>query len=219
MPNHLTTVCRVTGNDAAAFFEAHFKTTKGSDDSLTFDFETIRAKPEIVDKTEPGFPLSKVSHIDHVLEWAEEKAATDKELADALKKGRDAVQCFRETGHWNWYDWDIANWGTKWNSYACHVRDRTASSVLFEFQTAWSFPEPIFEALAERYPELIFETETIDEGGGEFVGRYAGDLRTFERVSDDDARYERVYGRKRDTEDDEEDEDGESGSGAEVGSP
>jgi hypothetical protein len=48
-------------------------------------------------------------------------------------------------GFKNWYDWCVANWGTKWNSYDFQVQDSCVT-----FSTAWSPPEPVIAKLAEK---------------------------------------------------------------------
>src|SRR5699024_1576954 len=70
----------------------------------------------------------------------------------------------RDYGAPNWYDWCVAHWGTKWNSYVGHFED--LASGYFEFSTAWSVPEPIFAKLAEILPEHTIEIHSEDEGGG-----------------------------------------------------
>lgn len=68
-----------------------------------------------------------------------------------------------------WYSWSIKKWGTKWNAYRCMLRGSVfdapgASGALeFSFCTAWSFPEPVFRALAEKYPTLRFECACWEE--------------------------------------------------------
>lgn len=64
-------------------------------------------------------------------------------------------------GSANWYDWSIANWGTKWNSYG--YSDGTPKGFdgsTIEFQTAWSCATPVIAALAEKYPDLGHLSET-----------------------------------------------------------
>ena len=49
-----------------------------------------------------------------------------------------------------WYAWACDNWGTKWN--ACDARYSTEDPEHeIRFETAWSPPEPVFEALAQRF--------------------------------------------------------------------
>ena len=91
--------------------------------------------------------------------WDELSSA--EQLAHNLKfQGRD------------WYDWNVREWGTKWD--ACDIYlERTDDLIAnIGFQTAWSPPEPIFKAIVEQFPELGFEIFYEEEQGwgGELTG-------------------------------------------------
>ena len=48
----------------------------------------------------------------------------------------------------DWYNWRIDNWGTKWNASDCYIifnKDR----IVFTFNTAWSAPRNIILKIAE----------------------------------------------------------------------
>jgi hypothetical protein len=77
----------------------------------------------------------------------------------------------KEFGTDNWYNWQIANWGTKWNSYS-HFGLDDDGEPFFGFQTAWSHPLPIIEALSIKFPEVKFEVRFADEDFGYNVGSY-----------------------------------------------
>lgn len=66
-----------------------------------------------------------------------------------------------------WYEWNIENWGTKWNGY---------DTVLFEggvqFDTAWSHPLPVIEALSRRHPGVEIDVQFADEDLGHNCGHY-----------------------------------------------
>lgn len=62
-------------------------------------------------------------------------------------------------GYSNWYDWCVKNWGTKWNASNVHWD----GNDYVEFDTAWSFPEPIFVKLAEMYPEVVISADFAHE--------------------------------------------------------
>ena len=51
-------------------------------------------------------------------------------------------------GFSSWYDWSVANWGTKWNAYETEFDEE-----YLYFKTAWDTPLPIFEKLAELNPD------------------------------------------------------------------
>ena len=67
-----------------------------------------------------------------------------------------------------WYEWRVANWGTKWNAGDVEMSESEAQAV-FTFNTAWSPPVPVIEQLAEKYPDLIVSL-AYDEPGMDFGG-------------------------------------------------
>lgn len=75
-------------------------------------------------------------------------------------------------GQNNWYDWSLANWGTKWNAYGYDENKNNNPKEKITFLTAWSAPHPIMEKLAEMYPEVNIQHEWADEDIGMNCGRY-----------------------------------------------
>lgn len=218
MPNHVTTVCTVTGpdEDLRVFVERHL-VEKGE-----FSFTTVIPRPAILDDTESGSDadIGMAALVGDVV-WTDFKRfgyippevlagapygharAVRKWLAETrpvtLKKGRKCLQAVAETGYPNWYEWSIGNWGVKWDAYDNEFRSYEADRCVFKFETAWSFPEPVFRKLAEMYPKLVFSVLSFDEGSnfacdGEFNG--ADNYRCSVELATDEM-YERVYGHKR----------------------
>ena len=74
----------------------------------------------------------------------------------------------------NWYDWSVTHWGTKWNAYYSHLDEDTNTMC---FDTAWSSPMPILEALAKLCYEhrVWFEGKWADEDRGHNVGTFESD--------------------------------------------
>jgi hypothetical protein len=230
MPNHFTNVLTVTGpaDLIAVFRSSHIV---ASDKGLDFDFRTVVSQPECVGKTESGtdadagfYALTGLVHVafemfaqgtpaqrwaargykfqplsshEHFAAWLREKHP------DVIEKGKAVLRCFRETGHRDWYEWNIANWGTKWGSYEYKERESAADRFVFEFQTANGVAEPVFEELSRRYPGLKLDLVVIDEGGPEYVGSYSGGAGSVSKVPHDTDRYRFVYGRDPYTDDDE----------------
>ena len=65
----------------------------------------------------------------------------------------------------DWYAWRVENWGTKWDAYdTCEWEGNS-----IKFFTAWSPPIAWLREIALKYPELSFQLDYADEGGG-FVG-------------------------------------------------
>lgn len=92
-----------------------------------------------------------------------DKLSMDERMAIAMKHSSDG-----------WYDWNVRNWGTKWD--ACNPQvgnDDTASgSISYYFDTAWSPAEGAFHKMVEQHPELEFEFRCQEEQGWgvEFLG-------------------------------------------------
>lgn len=74
----------------------------------------------------------------------------------------------REAGIRSWYDWNVANWGTKWD--ACHVQviedDLDDGTLVYRFDTAWSPPVPVVEAMIEALPDFRVRLHATEPGMG-----------------------------------------------------
>lgn len=69
----------------------------------------------------------------------------------------------------NWYDWNIKNWGIKWDFELLYLDDGNESEITFSFDTPWRPPIEGFEKISSKYPELVFFL-TYDEPGMRFKG-------------------------------------------------
>lgn len=73
-----------------------------------------------------------------------------------------------------WYNWNVKNWGTKWNCLEVwHDRadgDKVDGRTSYNFDTAWSPAEPVVAALAEKFPTLSI-VHRYCEGGMGFAGQ------------------------------------------------
>ena len=69
-----------------------------------------------------------------------------------------------------WYAWRNQNWGTKWDCYSLEI-DECDMPHGFEvtFETAWSPPEEIAEAIREQFDDLSMSW-FYDEPGCEIAG-------------------------------------------------
>lgn len=67
-----------------------------------------------------------------------------------------------------WYTWCVDNWGTKWEPWATNCDIIDDKFLTYYFVTAWADPEPIVQALAERYMLPLHHSYT--EEFGQFSG-------------------------------------------------
>jgi len=89
-----------------------------------------------------------------------------------------------------WYEWNVENWGTKWN---CDAQDwvkvenpnEDQASVTFGFNSAWAPPTALYEFI-ESNSEFILTASYLEEGMS-FVGQFAGGLDECYEFSDVDS--------------------------------
>ena len=80
-------------------------------------------------------------------------------------------------GYKDWYDFSVANWGTKWDigrdstySPTLRIKDIKNKTVTFDFDSAWSFPSSAYEKLND----MGFSIRAMYyEGGIGFCGIWA----------------------------------------------
>jgi hypothetical protein len=76
----------------------------------------------------------------------------------------------------HWYDWNVRNWGTKWDVAVSSVEtnpdtymEDTVNGenhvVYYNFETAWSRPMGALTKLSEQYPDLLFTLSYEEESG------------------------------------------------------
>ena len=78
---------------------------------------------------------------------------------------------FQSTGitDQRWYDWRLQNWDTKWDAYDVSVDGDDPDKLEVEFDTAWSPPEAVCNAIRDKYPDLEVSW-FYDEPGMEIAG-------------------------------------------------
>jgi hypothetical protein len=75
----------------------------------------------------------------------------------------------KKYGHADWYQWNIANWGTKWDFGLENVERHDPNTVSAAFDSAWAPPTGAYA----RLMDLGFEVEAFYyEPGMAFVGKW-----------------------------------------------
>lgn len=164
MPNWTSNQLRVTGNKE--HLQAFLEAVKGPDSG--FDFDKIIPMPKVIINTGSGFHTFddvkyETWYSDTSIEDWKERAKTERPLNDAEKAE------LKKIGYNNWYDWACHYWGTKWNCSDVEIDEALEyGEVVIKFQTAWSAPLPILEAIRDKYDELVFELRFRNEDDPEY---------------------------------------------------
>jgi hypothetical protein len=233
MPNHVTHRVIVTGPaDQIAAFKTRAIRLIDDRTEPCLDFNAFIPMPADIANTEsgsstdfwmmalgndePGMPLRDFSHV-LTYPWVQAAGIkTREEFAAYLQRSENWQQAKANAerqltnkdkyGHYNWHDWSRAKWGTKWGAYSFAIASDEPVRLEFKFDTAWSTPEPVFDAIAEAFPALRFEIACYDEGanfaGYGFLNGRHGD-EPFATCNANNRLYELTYGQPPEIEDDE----------------
>lgn len=74
----------------------------------------------------------------------------------------DEIESYREQG---WYDWNIANWGCKWDARDVEELDESEGHWHIAFDTPWGSPTQVFETLSLQHPDVMVHVEWTEEQG------------------------------------------------------
>jgi hypothetical protein len=142
MPNWCSNTLNIRHEDPAMIARAK---TAFADGKFLNEFIPVPADLQIVAGSVP------------VAEEAEHKA---KEEANREKHG-----------YTNWYDFCVAEWGTKWDvgGEDAHMVEQDANNVVFNFDSAWAPPTGAYERLMEQGFEII---AYYYEPGMAFAGKW-----------------------------------------------
>ena len=144
MPNWCSNRVHISGSatDVSSFM-ALIRGESG--DENTFSFQAILPCPEELHKPIPSEGITTEQHA-------------------ALQDER-----YQKYGYTGWYDWQVYNWGTKWETSDCYLDYLDEESASWYFSTAWSPPEGIYNELSNRFPGLSISW-FFDEPGMQIAG-------------------------------------------------
>lgn len=136
-----------------------------------------------------GKGLGNFELIDDMLTWSwvkEERIKTREGLIECLERnfikhgnpqnsrfstlydyGKYIYGLKQKYGFRNWYEWAMANWKVKWNSF-----DVEKEENVLKFFTAWDGVPALMLKASEMFPEVTFSYEFADELFGYNLGRY-----------------------------------------------
>ena len=188
MPNWCDCELTLRGKNVKQCVESVQGEPTQDDDGYRLDFNKIVPMPAILEGTVAGYEANcGLALLDdekglQMLSWpwVERLGITDLDglrkylrerpvAAEYEKAGKHALQAKGETGYYNWYDWSVANWGTKWNACYCAKVEKSETKITIGFLSAWSPPSPVVQELAKQYPHLT-ATLRYWEGGEGFRG-------------------------------------------------
>lgn len=161
MPNHVANI--LTINESEDKVQKFLEAVK-SENSL-FDFNKIIPKPEELDIMSSSDGERGMRFL--LGEKSELNTFDEKRREEAIRLGAKYLVNRSLYGAKDWYDWSKWHWGTKWNAYDVEVEGNQV-----RFNTAWNAPGPIYQKLAEMFPDYCIEVAYADEDYGCNTGRF-----------------------------------------------
>lgn len=103
-------------------------------------------------------------------EQYDERVAENNQLREAQKAN------IAKYGHKDWYEWQYAEWGTKWGDCHTDIQEVIAkgdgtASVFITFDTPWGPAEVAWGKISKMFPSLTFIFQ-YDEEAGFFAGNH-----------------------------------------------
>jgi hypothetical protein len=153
MPNHCSNRVEISVDNTFLLDQIR-KNLKGED--TEFDFNKILPQPDWKKTPLTGKETSWLG---------------SEEILGEVGELPNEEGIFESTGKHDqrWYDWNISNWDTKWNSYDVEITEVGNTDVIYYFATAWSPPEKVILKLRELYPDASI-TAFYDEPGVGIAG-------------------------------------------------
>lgn len=133
------------------------------------DYKTVEKFANTSNPTDENDVFSKIHYI------------TSEDLMKDKYSFSNFIPDSKETFLNGWCDWNIDNWGTKWDisveippeEIEVWAKEKTdedkIDSIFYYFNTAWSPVVPVIEEMAKQYPDLTFVYK-YQEDGCEFAG-------------------------------------------------
>ena len=210
MPNWVVTRIQITGpEDKIKEFEEKVLRPNEDEDGefqRTFSFNRIKERPEELSNTISPDPRPEVRKVkdmqgneievevyrDIINDWEIRRAINNGETPPAPIPCNNATpdqqrELLMKYGRSNWYDWNLHNWGTKWD---CSDSTYNEEDKILQFQTAWSCPEKILSEMFEQFPDLHFEGSFADEDFGCNTGYVGSDLGFYQLDNQSEEAYE-----------------------------
>lgn len=150
-------------------------TIEGNPDSVNKLIEQMN-KP-FVSPIKPNgdlaYSISRRKYVNPIFAFYNIIAPTD---LDAYQAQPDMSKPFGDYSGDDWYNWNIRNWGTKWDvavaedeqypeTYMEEHDNGENKVVYYNFNTAWSRPLMAILKLSEQYPNLLFSLSYEEETG------------------------------------------------------
>ena len=153
-------------NELTCIFQTseELQSFKSKVDEKSF-YNSFFPMPEIlVDTQSPNINVDNL-----ILEYNKKTNSTAMGLTEIIKSNHSFFsgiaeqalknqQAYIATGYYDWYTWNLDNWGVKWDASDVKVKELPDfNTVIYSFNSPWGCPEHFVRELSKLYPDATFE--------------------------------------------------------------
>jgi len=177
MPNHIKNRLEIIGDEEKIKEVKDFLYSEVEEDGakieLAIDYNKILPMPKELDITSSSYGSDALKGLFGISdgkycfssqsELLERILKLDNDVkAIAIELGLKYYKNIKNYGYATWYQWRVANWGTKWGAYdTSYLNDNT-----IEWQTAWNGSIKMMQKVSEKYPAVLLNYSYADEDTG-----------------------------------------------------
>ena len=88
----------------------------------------------------------------------------DELCAEQRERYEMGQKSFTQTGYYDWYDWQTANWGVKWGDSDTQISKWEDGSISGTFTTPWGPPIEGIIKISRQFPNCTFHLSWSEEG-------------------------------------------------------
>ena len=131
-----------------------------------FSFNSIIPMPKEIEHT--SSPTKIFDTEEEVAEYVKERLGENptpirkQDVSGAMTREYSSY-LERTYGADNWYDWACLHWGTKWDASTPWL-ESDGWELRYDFDTAWSPPEPICAFLRDKFPDVSIQWFFREDG-------------------------------------------------------
>lgn len=138
----------------------------------------IEAEPQVIAKIKTQLSASYETKYQKLPsdEWITETVQEDLSFWNIIRPPADKMDEYHGTHgyvngekqgdtEFNWYNWNISNWGVKWDASESELVEADETSLQYQFNTPWGVAEEALTALSEQYPDVKFILNFEEEQG------------------------------------------------------
>ena len=153
----------VNRNDEKPFFDFNMIIPEPSDLEIEGNYAAdLCIEYYIKQRKEPNWNLTEIPFFLYNDEYETPSVLHEHDKEDAKKMWDN----YRKYGYMYWFDWRLANWGTKWKACESEIGEDRIS-----FETANNDARRVLVRLSAMFPEVEFYMEYADEDKGSNCGK------------------------------------------------